>query len=155
MSIPCHPMSAAALIADQLGRLLIVRPAGESSGWHLPGGLVEAGESPRDAARREVREEVGLDLELGELLSVNWVAPRTPRRLPRLAFLFAGPVLPISKLSGLRPQLGEIRACRMVPYDRALLLLHPLVAARIPHRDRPISGSVYRETRTAERTSLS
>jgi 8-oxo-dGTP diphosphatase len=40
--------------------------------WNLPGGGVEAAESPWNAAVREVREEVGLDVEIVRLTGVYW-----------------------------------------------------------------------------------
>ena len=36
--------------------------------WDIPGGMVEEEELPRDAAIRETREEVGLDVEIGNIL---------------------------------------------------------------------------------------
>lgn len=53
----------------------------EMSGWTLPGGGMEIGETPEQTAVREVREESGLDVELGPLLGVRtiWIAPE--RRL--------------------------------------------------------------------------
>src|SRR5262245_58488674 len=59
-----------AAIFDERGRILCVRTNYASKGWTTPGGRVESGESPLDALTREVREEVGLDVEPGELLGV-------------------------------------------------------------------------------------
>lgn len=41
----------------------------------MPAGLVESGESPRDAACREAREELGFDVAVGRLLVIDWVPP--------------------------------------------------------------------------------
>jgi 8-oxo-dGTP diphosphatase len=40
-------------------------PAELAGGWELPGGKVEPGERPQDALRREIREELGVEIELG------------------------------------------------------------------------------------------
>ena len=51
--------------------LLIKRGKPPRAGtWSIPGGRQEIGETIRDAARREVREETGLDVEIAELLDV-------------------------------------------------------------------------------------
>lgn len=62
---------AGAVVRDAHGRLLLVRrgrPPAKGS-WTLPGGRLEPGESPAEAAAREVREETGLDVTVGELLA--------------------------------------------------------------------------------------
>jgi ADP-ribose pyrophosphatase YjhB (NUDIX family) len=50
-----------ALLIDPRDRVLLIRHS-YIPGWHMPGGGVGKGESLRQAAAREVREEVGLDL---------------------------------------------------------------------------------------------
>ncbi|WP_135827571.1 NUDIX hydrolase [Halorussus halobius] len=62
-------LAAAARVRDSEGRIALVRNRW-SDGWTLPGGAVESGESPAEAARREVREETGLDATVGEPLVV-------------------------------------------------------------------------------------
>lgn len=55
-------------------RVLLTRisPVGAHPGaWTLPGGGLDHGESPRDAVARELREECGVDVEVGDLLDVH------------------------------------------------------------------------------------
>jgi ADP-ribose pyrophosphatase YjhB (NUDIX family) len=54
------------------GHVLLVQRGREPAYgfWSLPGGLVEVGESLRAATRREVREEVGLEVEVGDVVAV-------------------------------------------------------------------------------------
>ena len=62
--------SVSVLPADEAGRILLVREAGQDDGWGTVGGAVEPGESPADAAVREAREEIGADIELTRLVDV-------------------------------------------------------------------------------------
>ncbi|MFI1765290.1 NUDIX domain-containing protein [Streptomyces sp. NPDC020800] len=64
--------SAAAIITDAEGRCVIVNPH-YKPGWNLPGGRLNVGETPREGCAREVREELGLELEIGDLLVHAWV----------------------------------------------------------------------------------
>ena len=54
---------------DSTGRLEVVLIATEDGRWGLPKGLVEKGEPLEETARREVREETGLEAEVVERLS--------------------------------------------------------------------------------------
>lgn len=57
-------VTAGAIITNQDGRVLLLhhrfRPG---SGWGIPGGFIKRGEQPDEALRRELREEVGLEIE--------------------------------------------------------------------------------------------
>jgi 8-oxo-dGTP diphosphatase len=71
------------------GGIVLVRRKHPPPGWALPGGFVEAGESAAAAARRELREETGLDVELTELFHVYADPARDPRG-PTLGVVFLG-----------------------------------------------------------------
>lgn len=61
--------TARVMVFDPAGRVLLIRFAvmradGEFAFWLTPGGEIEAGESPLQAGVRELREELGLDVEV-------------------------------------------------------------------------------------------
>lgn len=68
---PQPVVCAGAVVRDPAGRLLLIRRARPPSAglWSVPGGRVEAGETPAHAAAREVHEETGLDVRIGRLLA--------------------------------------------------------------------------------------
>ncbi|MCC9154827.1 NUDIX hydrolase [Streptomyces parvulus] len=105
---------AAALFRDAGGRVLLVEP-NYREGWALPGGTIESddGETPRQGARRETLEEIGLDVPLGRLLAVDWVAGTG--RPPIVAYLYDGGVLSEEELKAIRLQEEELLSWRLVP----------------------------------------
>ncbi|MEV4920047.1 NUDIX hydrolase [Streptomyces tirandamycinicus] len=115
-ALPRVLSGAATLFRDASGRVLLVEP-NYRAGWGLPGGTIEsdAGETPREAARRETLEEIGLDIEPGRLLAVDWV--RGPGRPPIVAYVYDGGVLDDERFSAIRLQEEELVAWKLVPRE--------------------------------------
>ena len=69
---PSRPLVGVAVVVQNMGEILLIRRGRppKKNVWAIPGGLVELGESIRNAAIREVREECGIEIELGEILDV-------------------------------------------------------------------------------------
>jgi 8-oxo-dGTP pyrophosphatase MutT (NUDIX family) len=68
-TIPLILPGAAVIVFDSDGRVLLLQRA-DTGGWGLPGGFMEPGESLEETARREVMEEVGLELDGLTLISI-------------------------------------------------------------------------------------
>ncbi|KZE47352.1 MULTISPECIES: NUDIX hydrolase [Brevibacillus] len=68
MTSPKHSLSAAAIIVNDRNEVLLIK--GPRRGWEMPGGKVEQGESIREAAIRETKEECGLDIEVTKFCGV-------------------------------------------------------------------------------------
>ncbi|MEV6162966.1 NUDIX hydrolase [Streptomyces sp. NPDC052052] len=122
--------AAATVYRDARGRVLLVEP-NYRDGWALPGGTVESdrGESPRQAARRETVEEIGLDLKPGRLLAVDWV--RGPGRPPIAAYLYDGGVLGEADLQAIRLQEEELLSWELVERDALVGYLRGDLARRL------------------------
>jgi mutator protein MutT len=76
--------TAGAVVIDDQGRVLLLKHVFRTgSGWGIPGGFMKAGEQPEEALRRELREEVGLELERAEIVFV-----RTLKSTQQIQFMF-------------------------------------------------------------------
>jgi ADP-ribose pyrophosphatase YjhB (NUDIX family) len=121
---------AAALFRDGDGRVLLVEP-NYREGWALPGGTIESddGETPRQGARRETAEEIGLDIVLGPLLAVDWV--HGTARPPLVAYLYDGGVLGEQELKAIRLQEEELLSWRLVPREELAEYLPGALGRRV------------------------
>ena len=64
---PSFHVGAVCVIERADGDMLLVRQSYRRGGWGFPGGLLRRGEEPADGARRELEEELGVDVELDGL----------------------------------------------------------------------------------------
>lgn len=66
---PSYTVGAVCVLEHDGEFLVLWQP--HRRGWSLPGGLLGRGEAPGDAVRREVREEVGLDIDPGDPVTIR------------------------------------------------------------------------------------
>ncbi|MGH3648140.1 MAG: NUDIX domain-containing protein [Micromonosporaceae bacterium] len=126
---PRKRVSADVVIRDRVGRLLLVDPKYKPD-WDVPGGMAEANEPPQRAAQREVLEELGLDIQIGELLCVDWVSPHGPWD-DLLAFVFDGGQLNDDQVANLRVLDDELATFELCVEEEARRRLRPHVWRRV------------------------
>lgn len=108
-SLPKVISSGAVILRDEDGRFVVEKPNYRDH-WLLPGGGVDPGEDPRRCAQREVLEELGLDLEVGRLLAIDWMPSSAARSAPMgVHFVFDAGVIPRAQLEAtVVPQVEEL-----------------------------------------------
>ncbi|MGW9212001.1 NUDIX domain-containing protein [Embleya sp. NPDC055664] len=129
--LPSLYAAASALITDADDRVLVVKPNYRDY-WNLPGGFVDRNESPHDACARELREELGLDVAVGELLVIDWVPELEPRPRPLTGWMFDGGTFTPDRIAAIRIQEDELDDHAFVTVERAAELLPSTVAPRVP-----------------------
>jgi 8-oxo-dGTP pyrophosphatase MutT (NUDIX family) len=122
-------MAAGVLFRDSPGRVLLVEPSYKSN-WEIPGGAVEADESPWATATRELAEELGWDNPLGRLLVVDYVRPQDSRP-EGVVFVFDGGVLDETDLGGMVFPDSEIVSAGFHTLEEARRKVKPLLADRL------------------------
>src|SRR5262245_572172 len=116
--------SASVVVFDDRMRVLLCRHADQNI-WAVPGGLIEPGEIPADAARREVWEETGLLVELTGIFGVYGgpdliVKYRNGDVASYIATIFRGTVIG----GNLRPDGSEILEARYFSRDEIAAIPH-------------------------------
>lgn len=128
-SLPRKRMAAGLLLFNVEGQVLLVEPTYKPH-WDLPGGVVEANESPRDAAQREIAEELGLDCAAGRLLVLDWVAPAADRPEGVVA-VFDGKVLSASEVARIVVPPEELHGFGFFDLPEVGSVLPPVLARRM------------------------
>jgi 8-oxo-dGTP diphosphatase len=106
-----NPRPTVDVVIETDGGIVLVRRRNPPHGWALPGGFVDEGERVAAAARREAKEETGLDVELSDLLGVYSDPARDPRGILTISTVFVG------RASG-APEGGDDAAeARVFPLD--------------------------------------
>lgn len=106
---PSFHVGAICVIERPDGAILLIRNS-YRAGWGFPGGFLKRGESPDDAARRETREEIGVDVVLDPNPKVVVEAG-----MRRVDVIFTGRPAPGEAGEAPRPRSPEILEARWFP----------------------------------------
>jgi 8-oxo-dGTP diphosphatase len=128
-ALPKKRLIAHVLMRDDQDRVLLCETQFKQD-WELPGGIVEPLEPPRLGAAREVREELGIDLEVGRLLVVDWMPPYLGWE-DAIEMIFDGGVVSEDDLALWHLEPAEIKAVALVDLPRASKLVTPLAFRRL------------------------
>ncbi len=128
-TLPKKRMGAGALFFNEHDQLLLVEPNYKPT-WEIPGGVVEAHESPKNCCEREILEELGLDREVGRLICLDYNGT-TDSRLESLMFIFDGGVLDAKTISSIKLQESELDHFQFFDKGDLPKNLSPTLKARI------------------------
>lgn len=119
-------IASGALFVDGDRVLLVHKTYG--NGWDIPGGYVDAGESPAAACRRELKEELGIEREVHRLLVLDW-APHADEGDKILCVFDCGELGNDEKR--IRLAGDELDRWQWVPVDRLPAFVIPRLARRL------------------------
>jgi 8-oxo-dGTP diphosphatase len=128
-TLPRKRMAAGVLLRAADGRVLLVEPTYKDH-WELPGGAVEADESPYDAAVREMTEELGIVVAPGRMLVVDWVPPLADRT-EGVIVVYDGGIAEPGLAARIRLNRSELRSWAWSTLPEADARLSPLLARRV------------------------
>ena len=128
-ALPKKRLIAHVLMRDVQDRVLLCETQFKKD-WELPGGIVEPLEPPRLGAAREVREELGIDLDVGRLLVVDWMPPYLGWD-DAIEMIFDGGMVAENDLAYWSLQPTEIKAVALVDLPTASELVTPLAFRRL------------------------
>lgn len=128
-TLPRKRMGAGVLFTDAVGRALLVEPVYKGY-WEIVGGCVEENESPRQAAVREMKEELGKTVTPGRLLVVDWVPPQ-PDRTEGVMFVYDGGLIDGQSTAGIHIPPDELASWAWCDQEQIEQRMSPLLARRV------------------------
>src|SRR3989344_2202273 len=127
--LPAKRMGAGVLFFNERDELLIVKPYYKDY-WSIPGGVVNKNESPRAAAIRETKEEIGIAVNKLDFICVDYISGIDGKG-ENLQFIFHGGVIDNNQIKQIKTDGREIIEYKFVPKEEALKLLGSKLARRI------------------------
>lgn len=121
-------MGSGVIIQNPKGEILVLKTTYKDH-WELPGGVVEANESPVQTAEREAKEEIGLAAKIQSCLVVHYRAAQGPQD-ENVMLIFYGGV--IADTAQLKLDNKEISEAKFVSFKDAAPLLGERIASRLP-----------------------
>jgi 8-oxo-dGTP pyrophosphatase MutT (NUDIX family) len=101
-----HARPSSAVVILEEGQHALIVKANYKAHWTFPGGMIDEGETPKQAAVREVQEEVGLSID-PDMLEFGWIITRHSQVADTYQFVFRAP-LQASLLKQIVLQASEI-----------------------------------------------
>jgi len=123
-------VASGCLLTDGAGNVLLVKPTYKPP-WEVPGGVVEQAESPLAACRREIREELGLDIRPARLLVVDYSELEWGRGGDALRFIFDGGELTPGQVASIKLAEQELSEFRFVHPGELTSYVIPGLARRL------------------------
>lgn len=122
--------AAGVLFFDEQDRVLMVVPSYKDY-RDIPGGYIDRGETPKEAAAREVREELGITPSIGRLLVADWAPNDTEGE--KMLFIFDGGMLTADDRSEIQLPPDELTAYEFHDVAQVHELTITRLARRIVH----------------------
>lgn len=132
-NLPKKRMASGVIFLNEVGEILLLKPTYKEY-WTVPGGVIEKDESPRDAALREVKEEIGLDLKSIHFLCIDYMSSKDSgysTKDENMQFIFYGGTLDSEDLNKMQTPKDEISEYKFVAKEEAIKLVNDRLANRL------------------------
>lgn len=132
-NLPAKRMASGVVLFNDIKEILLVKPTYKDF-WSVPGGVIDKDESPRDAALREVKEEIGIELINCQLLCVDYMSSIDSgysTKDENIQFIFYGGILTNEQISQIQIPQEEIGEFKFVSKEESLKLVSDRLANRL------------------------
>ena len=147
-SFPKKRIAAGALIFNG-DKILIVKPEYKDY-WSFPGGVIESFESPSEGLKREVKEEVGLEVQVVKPFVIEYLKRlKKDKKDESLQFLFLCKLAKGEKFSNIDLAKGEISDYKFLPPKEAMKMISKRSAKRLKAGLKVLknNGTLYLESK--------
>lgn len=133
-NLPKKRMASGVIFFNGAGEILIVKPSYKDH-WSVPGGVIDKDESPRDAALREVKEEIGLEPKSMQFLCLDYISQDkiNMNKDENIQFIFYGGILTLKDIENIKVPNDEISEYKFVSKDESL----EMVGRKLSNRLKP------------------